>query len=141
MNYTVFDQDWLNNLFAQNPKATNIGLGKNMGLTAPQISKMRAGTRTIKGPEVAAIRSYFINFGNNIDEETKIFVPEITESKSNAKFDEVIAQAIPFWGNKTDKMAYFKIRNDNLSPLYNKDDVIFVDLEDNSISKRGYISH
>lgn len=53
------DAEWLKEQFRQSPGKTRAGLASALGLGAPAVSKMLAGTRQIKAAEYIRMRRFF----------------------------------------------------------------------------------
>lgn len=56
---TGMDAEWLKEQFRQSPEKTRAGLASALGLGAPAVSKMLAGTRQIKAAEYIRMRRFF----------------------------------------------------------------------------------
>ena len=143
------DSTWLKTQFRLNPETNKAGLAAALGIGAPAVSKMLAGTRQIKASEYVQMRRFF---GLPVDGDSaarsgKSESRYVLESMAMREKDEPEAQqdswVIPasLLKGRTaappDKVRVFKVQESAMAPDFMPGEHVLVDLADQSPSPPG----
>lgn len=144
------DSEWLRAQFRLHPDKTKAGLAQALGLEAPAVSKILAGTRQIKAQEYIAMRRYF---GLPVDGEKAArggahpaaytlspLAPGLKDGEAAMDENAWVMPASLFAARTRappDKIRIFPVQENAMQPDFNPGEHVLVDLSDQKPSPPG----
>ena len=143
------DSDWLKSQFRINPDKTKAGLAKALGLDAPAISKILAGSRQIKAHEYVGMRAYFglpverdkiTATGRQTYTLTPLNEADLHDQDQAGEADAWIMPASLFEKRTKappEQIRIVTVQGDSMAPDFPGGDHVLVDLSDRNPSPAG----
>lgn len=142
------DAQWLKAQFAHHPDKTKAGLAQALGLEASAVSKILSGSRQIKAPEYVIMRQFFglPSDGGSSSKTSQAYV--LGSLGKQAQFEESTDPAQSQWvipadiikkhtDTPSEQIKSFQVSDNMMTPDFNKDEHVLVDLSDHNPSPPG----